>query len=370
MNKEDKRKIVVAILPWAGLKKEIKVGPVTFWPWNASKIQDEDIKKQLERFFKIFVDRYGKPVNTIVVCSHGESDFHILEEMEYKDLLAAINILAFSSICPVVKLAVCSNNNTIGPPTAENYDFFGQRFTLPDDGLVVVPTRSTTSIDTIDRIHISRPLSALGPWGSSPNMELIGAFDKVFTIDFLSEIRERLFRSLEWFRLAHTETNNVSDASKTVMMSTAFEILLNFPEDKKSVYFAKQIEKILKKDKSIIDTRQHNGKKYTCIKAASWAYDFYQLRSKIVHGEEIKPENGRYKNWVTYNIVADLVFWELIVKELFENKCLGEKAHRWAEKFQPHVKDDENLEKFFLDWSMGFDDYHEALGWVEPAKRS
>ena len=128
IDKEQKNQIAVGILPWAGLKEDIKVGPVTFWPWNPSKVQDEDIKNQLERFFKIFVDHYGKPVDTIVICSHGISDFHIFKEKEYNELLAAINILTFSSICPQVKLGVCSSNNSIAPPTAERYDFFGQKF--------------------------------------------------------------------------------------------------------------------------------------------------------------------------------------------------------------------------------------------------
>ena len=61
-----------------------------------------------------------------------------------------------------------------------------------------------------------------------------------------------------------------------------------------------------------------------------------------------------------------MVFWELIVKELYEDNCLGERARKWAENFKPHVKGDENLEEFFLSWTMGFDDYHKALDWIEP----
>lgn len=365
MSKEEKRKIAVGILPWAGLKEDTQVGPVTFWSWDSSKVQDEDVKNQLERFFKIFVDHYSKQVDTIVVCSHGKPDFHIFEEKEYNELLAAINVLVFSAICPEVKRGVCSNNNSIAPPTAERYDFFGQKFKIPDDRLVVVPTRSSTHWEEIDNVHISMPWGVSGPWGAAPNTELLGAFDKVFDESFPSEVRERIFRSLEWFRLAHTEANNVSDASKLVMMSTSFEILLDFPEQKKSVYFAEQIEKKLKKDNSVTETREHNGKQYTCIKAARWAYDFYQLRSKIVHGEQFKPEDGGYKDWINYNIIADLVFWELIVKELFENNCLGERARKWAEKFKPHVKDNEHLEEFFLNWTMGFGDYHESLDWIK-----
>jgi hypothetical protein len=355
MSKEDKREIAVTILPWAGLKQDIQVGPVTFWPWDPSKIQDEEIKNQLERFFKIFVDHYGKTVNTVTICSHGKPDFHILaDEKEYNELLAAINILAFSSICPAIKRGVCSNNNSIAPPNSECFDLFRQKFKIPDDRSVVVSTRSSLNWEVIDKVHISMPWGVSNFLGSNPNDELIGAFDKVFDDSFSSETRERLFRSLEWFRFAHPDANNVSEASRLVMMSTAFEILLDFPEQRKSLYFAQQIENKLKKDKSISETRTYNNKQCTYTKAACWAYDFYQLRSKIVHGEPFKPEDGRYKDWINYNIVADLVFWELIVKELFENDCFGEEATEFDRNFNE-----------FLSWRTMKNDYHKVLGWIK-----
>ncbi len=164
MGKEEKRKITVVILPWAGLKEDTQVGPVTFWPWDSSKVQDEDVNNQLERFFKIFVDHYGKQVDTIVVCSHGKPDFNIFEEKEYNELIAAINILVFSTICPEVKRGVCSNNNSIAPANAERYDFFGQKFKIPDDRFVVVATRSSTNCEEIDKVLISRPWGVSGPW--------------------------------------------------------------------------------------------------------------------------------------------------------------------------------------------------------------
>jgi hypothetical protein len=356
MSKEDKREIAVIILPWAGLKQNIQVGPVTFWPWDPSKIQDNDIKNQLEHVFKIFVDHYGKTVNTVTICSHGKPDFHILaDEKGYNELQAARNILAFSSICPEVKQGVCSNNNSIAPQNSECFDLFVQKFKIPDDCSVVVSTRSSLNCEAIDKVHISMPWGVSNFWGSNPNDELIGAFDKVFDDSFSSETRERLFRSLEWFRLAHTEAKNVSDASRLVMMATAFEILLKFSDEwQKSMYFANQIENKLKKDKSISETRTHNNKQYTYTKAACWAYDFYQLRSKIVHGDPFRIEDGRYKDWINYNIVADLVFWELIVKELFENDCFGEEATEFRGNFND-----------FLRWRTLKNDYHKFLGWIK-----
>jgi hypothetical protein len=364
MIKKEKRKIAVGILPWVGLHEDVHIGPVVFWPWVPTRIEDVEIRKQLERFFKIFIDQQGKVVNTIAVCSHKQTDFHELEATEYKDLVTAINVFVFSSVCPVVHRAVCSNNNSIAPPSAEQFDFFGQKFKIPDDNIVVISTRNAMLTNSLNEVHVSRPWG-VNTWPVRPNKELLNAFNMVFDNSFDSDVRERIFRSLEWFKFAHTDGNNVSDASRLVMMATAFEILLDFPDGYKSIYFAEQIEKYLKKKKSINETRIYKNKPYTRTKAAWWAFDFYQLRNKIVHGEQFNPEDGRYKDWVTFNIVSDLVFWELIVNELYEYECLGEKIRAWAQKYK-HV---ESVEKTLLDSVMGFNEYHRSLGWAESLKR-
>jgi len=354
----------ICIMPWAGLRQEVNVGPARFWPWDEKKVPDPDVRQHLKRYFNCFVDHYGNPVKTITICSHGKKNFELLDQDEYNELRVAIDVLIFSIIAPQTKLAVCGNTSSAGPPTSDRYQVFGQEL-RPGDPNIYVKRGSALSVGEMEKIHISRPWCLGGAFRIEPNQELIRAFDKVFDQSFPSIIRERIFRSLEWFRFAHTEADQVSDSSKLVMMSTAFEILLDFPEKKKR-YFTNQIEDRLKKDESVLETRIQKNKQDTYTKAAWWAWDFYNLRSGIVHGDEIRPQDLCYKNWITHNIVSDLVFWELILKELFENNCLGERARKWAENFKPHVKDDENLEEFFLNLTMGFDDYHRALDWVEP----
>ncbi len=63
--------------------------------------------------------------------------------------------------------------------------------------------------------------------------------------------------------------------------------------------------------------------------------------------------------------MADLVFLDLIVNELYENNCLGEKTGKTLDKFKPHVRNNENLKEICLDWTMNLDDYHRALGWIK-----
>lgn len=362
---KDNRQIFVVIMPWAGIREEIKIGPIRFWPWNENRVSDQKIKILLDTYFNCFVDHYGEPVKTIVVCSHSNKDFQLLTQPELNDIRSAIDILIFSSICPQVRISVCADNYSIGPPTTDRYQVIGQELKKGDQNLYI-KAGSLLSVQKMDKVHISQPWCIGGRLGIEPEEELISAFDIVFDEQFPVDVRERLFHSLEWFKFAHTEAEFVSESSKLVMMSTAFEILLGFPDNRKSIYFAEQIEEHCKQDDSILETRIFNKKPVTFCKAACWAYDFYQLRNRIVHGDKIEDRDYCYKNWITFNIVADVLFWELIVKDLFKHRCIGQRAREWNKKFRPHVMDGENLnDDFFLNFTMGIDDCHRALGWTK-----
>lgn len=141
MSKQEKRKIAVCILPWAGLSEDIKIGPVTFWPWDENRVPDPAVQEQLNRYFNCFLDRYGRRVKIITVCSHGEPDFHILNNFdEYNEIRSAVDILIFSTICPQTKIGVCSNNPSVGPPTADRYQSIGLIVEPPNDNTIVIRT--------------------------------------------------------------------------------------------------------------------------------------------------------------------------------------------------------------------------------------
>jgi len=157
-----------------------------------------------------------------------------------------------------------------------------------------------------------------------PNEEIVKGFGKCFALDFLHELKQRLFRSLEWFRLAHTENDQVSDLSKIVMMSTAFEILLKFPVDGKRKYFTDYVENNISSDKFLRGTRtNHNGKTFDMSLVSCWAWDFYAIRSKIVHGDSVPYKDLIFKDWITHLIVSDLVFLECLKRELFKKSVLA-----------------------------------------------
>lgn len=214
------------------------------------------------------------------------------------------------------------------------------------------------------------------PWSSGgilgvPDTKLLAGFDKVFEPTFPDDVRERLFRSLEWFRLSHVENDDISPLSKVIMMATAFEILLQVPNvPRKKQWIADEIEKRISTDDFLREKREDpKGKEQTYSKAAWWIWDFYELRNCIVHGDQIKLERLRYptpdRDWLTYLLVADIVFWECVQRELFDQECIGDDvrscARKWDEAFPDEPKG--TSEELLAEWFFGFNDIHRALGW-------
>jgi hypothetical protein len=209
-----------------------------------------------------------------------------------------------------------------------------------------------------------------------PDSELIEGWGKVFQTSFPFEIRERLFRSLEWFRLSHTESDEVSVLSRIVMMATAFEILLQVPNvPNKKKWMAEDVAKRCATPKSLKATRHDKkGKPYTYPKIAWWVWDFYDLRNKIVHGDGVPPKLLRYqtskRKWLTHLIVADIVFSECIARELYAQKCIGDSVRAVIPKWQKTFPGEkpEIIESLLLDMHLRFGVAHRALGWMRQLR--
>lgn len=359
----------ISFLPWAELKKSIKLGPITFWPYYIEanqRVRDLEIKTHFDKYFKSYVDHQGKPVNTITVCSHGNVDFRSLGDSEYHDLRNTVDILIFIAIAPQVKNAVCANNKSWGPPSSDVFELVTQNFRPGDDYIAVKAGSLLSGGWRVGEIAFPKPWATGGGlWRLEE--ELIEGLDKCFSVGFPADVRERLFRSLEWFRVAHSEGSQVSELSKLVMMATAFEILLQFPREGKRKHFVDYMEKYVASNDFYRDNRTTDkGKTFTLSLAGCWAWDFYELRSGIVHGDSIPLQDLIYRGWITHLIVADLVFLECVKRALFDKKCMGNNVRSCAGEFaKPFRKEPNNrsIERLAR-WFLGFNDVHRALGWI------
>lgn len=375
MVKRTKSYYQVNFLPWAGITDEIKIGPIKLWHFSKAeeKIQKQTILNYLKNYFKSYVDYQHNPVNSIVICSYNGINFKPLSRRQYADLKNAVNALIFCIVAPAVYNAVRANNYSMGPASADRYELIFQNFNARTN-TIVVQVGSSRHIWEIGQVKFSQPW-ALGGIQQSPDNELLLGFDKLFHSSIGIDIKERIFRSLEWFRLAHIENEAVSLLSKVVMMATAFEILLQAPNiPNKKAWIAQKLESQIHSKLIKIKRQYNNGRRYS--KLGGWVWDFYDLRNKIVHGDHIDWKLLGYKildkkkRWITHHIVADLVFLECVKRELFNLGLIGDKARECAKNFDDAFKNSSRSCLYEIaEWFLGFRDTYRALGWIRNKRK-
>lgn len=367
-----KARYQVSFLPWFRLEKSVEVGPIVFWPYykeREERIEDEKIMKHLNGLMQCYVDHRGNPVNTITICSHTSVDLRPLNEQEMLDIRNAVDALVFTSIAPQVKNAVCANNRSWGPPSADIFQLVIQNF---EPGHPSIAVRAGSRLDAgwkIGEITFPEPW-AKGGFTIGRDDELLAALSECFNKEF----RDRIFRSLEWFRMAHIEGGGYEVLTRVVMMATAFEILLNLPVDGKRKKFKKYMEKNVNHEGMQLSVRSNNkGRHFTGSLAEWWAWDFYELRNRIVHGDRVQGNDLSYSGWITHLIVADLLFRQCIVHEMYKEGIFKEEIKKRADDWRKAVQGDvENnhgassneLEKMILRSKFDFEKVHKALGWL------
>jgi hypothetical protein len=359
----------ISFLPWVAFDKAIEIGPIILWPFFLEvehRIKDRKIIEYLKKYFKSYVDYKEVPVEKITICTHGKDYFRYLNEFELKELRNAIDILTFLSIAPRVTQAVCMDNSSFGPPSADIFELITQNFLLTNNYISIEVGSITHTGYKIGEINFPKPFATGGIIGN-PGEQFINAINKCLSSNHLTELKERLLRTLEWFRMAHIEGGQVSIHSKIVMLSTAFEIFQTSPKGTRW-YFIKYIEHQIA-SKNIFRGIRTNGKgeKRDLSLAGCWAFDFYGLRNKIVHGEEINNNDLRYRDWITHLIVADLMLYQCIKKALYINDCFDKSFDEFIDGikkiFNDKILDDDIL--LLLNISLGFKHTHEALGWIK-----
>ena len=323
MDEEQKIGYQIAFLPWAGLENQISIGSVKFLPYKS--IDKAKINKKiylwLDEYFKHFVDQ-KKPVDSITIGFVDKLDFHRISGEEWENTKNAANALYFSAISTDCLFLDRHIQN------AQIYEMVVQNFQ---------PSQKLISFSDGSFVHIDKFLS-IKPSSQNRNRifdeDVISGFDALFK-NGSEENRRRIHRSLWWFWLSHVWADYLLFISRVVMMATAFEILLDIKEDKTRT-FAKKLNEAFKNGNLKSDCRKmgytskKKDEKYN--EAGCWGIDFYNLRSKIVHGEVIEskdliclPEDyisrdnhgfpiNRPK--ITHLMPADFIYCSLILKEL------------------------------------------------------
>lgn len=347
----------VLFMPWADLGVPMRIGPFQFVPWSKVSVVDEGVREYLEGYFGRHIDHFGKPVDSVTLVLHDSHDFTPSSYSPHDQPRDAVDAFIFSTIGPPVVAAVAANDRNLAPPTADRYQLLQQNF-RPGDEDVAVKVGGSTHGGRIAKINFPKPWD-LGGAFAIPDDDMAFALGQLMDARAPQGVRVRIFRALEWFRLAHTVGDGASEFSKVVMMATAFEILLQFPDRLKRWHFVTTIDSLLRRPETLTTTlNAPGGSTQTVGLPAAWASDFYRLRNQIVHGDVVALEDLRFYQWISHLVVADVVFWQCVASELYRSGHLGESVRTMmSDPLQAILG--ETLEKRLL----GFD-AHQTLKWT------
>ena len=146
---------------------------------------------------------------------------------------------------------------------------------------------------------------------------------------------ERIFRSLEWLRLAFANYDWFEYQARIVTMTTAFETLLDFAEREKGRYFADTVNTLIPPNRLPTTTRIFGTTPVADNDVGWWCRDFYGLRSRIVHGETIRPQEYHHPNGVEHLRIALSIFEECIWGLLVQMGRIRENDRRRRFRFRP-----------------------------------
>jgi hypothetical protein len=350
----------VDFLPWAGLKKSLSIGPVDLWPYYqeaTTRVADPQIRAHLDEYFSCWVDQQGIPVDTITVCSHGQVDFRQLMEEADCDIADARNALAFAGLLADslrVLRALSAKHKTWTPAAAEQFRLVTYKF-RPGLRELTQMEGGIAAMSDMTGVRLVKPPTILGgplcfdEW-------LATGFDNCFPRGAMAKVRERLFRALDWFRLAHVVDRQPSTLTRVVMMATAFETLLDLPRNNKSGKLAEEVDRRVASDTFTRESRRLGNDEVEHTVAGWWAYDFYKLRNDIVHGETVGTEaltQGAFPQL----LIADLVFGGCVARALSDHACVALPTSLFTSS-------GDGMTNAGLAWMMGSAPIHKVLGWA------
>lgn len=311
----------VSILPW--LKSlNIQIGNVIFWEYDSSSIKDKETVRYLDKYVKCYIDKHLEPIKKVTIASYKDkNNFCPLTNEESLEVSFARNILCFLFIAEQSRIALGSNNYSIGPPSADVFDMIFQNFTPGTEDIAVKSGSMTSGGWTLNEIHFQEPWST-GGFFKNIHKNIYGGINSLLLSKKDDEIKNRILRSMEWYRLAHIENESISQFFKVVMIATAFEIIFDIPnQPDKAGFLADKIDQTVARTGHSQATRVYGkdgSKSKTRSIAAWWGWDFYKLRNSVVHGDALSSKDLIYFDWITHSIVADMLFYSYIAYILHE----------------------------------------------------
>jgi hypothetical protein len=384
------RQYEVNYLPWAPfdwdyIGGELRLGKVVFRPLSDDALQgiDQQIADYLRLYFSRYRDLYNDPVNTITLCHYDPKHRGLLEPMsdaQQAEFAGILDALTFCCIWGELRETFEWGRRIKPPPNSETLESRAHRFSpdvLADPPMVTLVTHGLMHTEQVDKIFFQMPLPAHHRGKIQPNLELLELLNQVFNDSFDPQLRERLLRSLRWFRVAHRQVQALDAEIQIVEICTALEVLLNLPEHGKRKAFVQKVEQWItategEEDVVRVEESANQQRSSLTTKAGLWAQNFYKLRSDIVHEGIQSDELLHYPavdaygqpSQVSQLSVASLVYGALLIQEI--DAQVGYLHPAVREAIDAPQEGRAFMNQLYKRSAWGVRDCLERLGWVRP----
>lgn len=320
---DNKQVYNIAFMPYAPIKDGFKLGKYEIWPFYKEaeqKIKDSDVLSQLKKYFGRYYEYkydlkrggYDEIIDSIHIISPEDFEIGVykLTPKQIKDIQTISHIISFSSIF----------ETAFGSTTSDPYIVIIQSFVKGKEGLKTWGKFYAQ----YDCFKVMKPLYVSSPVFPYDKTKLCEILVDSLNLRDSNPTINKIFRSLELLFYTITYEDMITNEHRLLTLLMAFEVLLNF-KDKKG--FVKSIEKyirdininpinIKRKIRCAGNKENEVEKPLTCW----WAYDLYDLRSQIIHGETVDWKIRDYGNIWTRIKFSGILFSYLYKLILMDEK--------------------------------------------------
>lgn len=321
--KTQPRHLQFSFLPYISLRDDLKIGNVLLWSFYKNKdtyITNQLVKAQIQKLLKQYVNnsKRREPLENITTVSYkSPNNFNRLTAKQLREARDVVTILCFSTII---------RNKTWCAFSSDDFQLMRQNFIPGDEG--IAPSsgsfiRRTAGGLKIEEVLFVTPFYVSRGWDIDFDEKILRALEKLQQDKNNQELYRRIITSLEWVAYAYTNVDNFNYTSRIVMMATALEILLDgfrnrwdFMKKIKRYTFNEDDKDSKNRERRTIKTNKGPAEKEYSFKEW-WAYEFYDLRSRAVHGDEIKDKAIRNRKGKEY-FLSSIKFFEECLKKLLQ----------------------------------------------------
>jgi len=309
---------VVSFMPYFPNERVNRtVGRFSLWNWwnfREQLVEEGELRNFLDRYFGLYVRSDGQTEPRITVLAVDglgafpeEADLPKEDVARFTSALMACHLFCLPSQSNAGWMA-CSSDNFIA-----FYHSFNPSGQNPGVAFVFGSYVKLGVFGSWDYLRFTTPqYMPTSTLACSCEESLLANLAAIAGDQ--SEQVERIFRSFDWLGLAFANYDGLEYRSRVVSMATAFETLLDLPEKFKGQCFSETVNSLLPPNNLPIARRVggRRGRQISDNKVGWWCREFYDLRSKIVHGEQVSPGELSYNGGAAHLRIALSVFEECL----------------------------------------------------------